>query len=152
MAMPVWLREKLFLKDLLVKELAKLDGGGKTIEPKIVFTEHHLSHAASAYFPSPFEEAVVLTMDGVGEWATTSTAYGRGDLLEMRKEIHFPQSLGLLIPRSHITGIQGDTGEYKECGWRRTARHLCAGDLDNIIRKAGRLFRLNLDTSITAPG
>src|SRR5437762_12545109 len=87
MAIPVWLREKLFLKDFLVRELARLGADKKALEPRIVFSEHHLSHAASAFFPSPFDEAAVLTMDGVGEWATTSLAYGRGSKLEVHKEI-----------------------------------------------------------------
>ena len=86
MAIPLWLREKLFLKDLLRKELGKLSGHGGWNE-RLLFSEHHLSHAASAFFPSPFDEALVLTMDGVGEWATTSAAVGRGHNLEVFKEI-----------------------------------------------------------------
>ena len=96
MAMPVWLREKLFQKDLLGRELKKAYGNGFDAQKKLLFSEHHLSHAASAFYPSPFENAVVLTMDGVGEWATTSAALGRGNKLEVLKEIHFPHSLGLL--------------------------------------------------------
>src|SRR5262249_50686766 len=91
-AMPIWLREKLFQKDLLIKELRRFDpkfAGGQ----KLLFSEHHFSHAASAFYPSPFDEAVVLTMDGVGEWATMSAAIGRGQKLEIVKEIHFPNSL-----------------------------------------------------------
>src|SRR5437879_10043954 len=91
MAIPLWLREKLFLKGLLKNELGKLDGQDGWNE-KLLFSEHHLSHAASAFFPSPFEEAVVLTMDGVGEWATTSAAIGKGSKLAVHKEIHFPRS------------------------------------------------------------
>ena len=116
MAMPVWLREKLFLKDYLIKKL-------KLIEPNIdwrtrlLFTEHHVSHAASAFFPSPFEEAVVLTMDGVGEWATTSVAIGRGNTLNVTKEIHFPNSLGLLYSAlTYYTGFRVNSGEYKVMG------------------------------------
>ena len=101
MAMPLWLREKLFLKSLLVKELEKLDGKGGWNE-QLLFSEHHLSHAASAFFPSPFDEAIVLTMDGVGEWATTSAAVGSGNRLEVQKEIHFPHSLGLLVLGVHL--------------------------------------------------
>src|SRR3989344_5139889 len=86
MAIPLWLREKLFLKDLLRKEFRKIDGAGKW-NGQLLFSEHHLSHAASAFFPSPFEEAVVLTMDGVGDWATTSAAIGKGNSLEVIKEI-----------------------------------------------------------------
>src|SRR4051812_1221096 len=95
MAIPVWLREKLFQKDLLAKELKKYDSAFDP-EAKLRFSEHHLSHAASAFFASPFKEAVVLTMDGVGEWATTSAAIGRDNTLEVIKELHFPHSLGLL--------------------------------------------------------
>jgi carbamoyltransferase len=115
MAMPVWLREKLFQKDLLRKELKKIapefDG------EKLLFTEHHLSHAASAFFPSPFENAAVLTMDGVGEWATTSLAMGQGASLDIHKEIHFPHSLGLLYSAfTYYTGFKVNSGEYKIMG------------------------------------
>src|ERR1051326_1375094 len=97
MAVPLWLREKLFQKSLLRDELKRLAGGDAVDwERRLLFTEHHLSHAASAFFPSPFEQSAILTMDGVGEWATTSAAIGNGDRLEITKEIHFPHSLGLL--------------------------------------------------------
>src|SRR5207244_7327336 len=86
MAMPVWLREKLFLKDLITTSL-RSSGMRKDIAQRLLFSEHHLSHAASAFFPSPFEEAAVLTMDGVGEWATTSLAFGKGKQLQMQREI-----------------------------------------------------------------
>jgi len=116
MAIPVWLREKLFQKDLLRKQF-------KTYDPdfdwqnKLLFSEHHQSHAASAFFPSPFEEAVVLTMDGVGEWATTSVAQGNGADLQMTKEIHFPHSLGLLYSAfTYYTGFRVNSGEYKVMG------------------------------------
>lgn len=116
MAIPVWLREKLFLKDLLVKELRAL-GNGCRWEEKLRFSEHHLSHAASAFFPSPFAEAAVLTMDGVGEWATTSLAVGHGNKLEVVKEIHFPHSLGLLYSAfTYYTGFKVNSGEYKVMG------------------------------------
>ncbi|MDP1670753.1 MAG: carbamoyltransferase N-terminal domain-containing protein, partial [Alphaproteobacteria bacterium] len=95
MAIPLWLREKLFQKDLLRGEFQKFDKKFDW-ENRLLFSEHHLSHAASAYFPSPFEEAVVLTLDGVGEWASCSAAIGRGNTLEVFKEMHFPHSLGLL--------------------------------------------------------
>ena len=115
MAIPLWLREKLFLKDLLRKELKSVDGAGWN--GSLLFSEHHLSHAASAFFPSPFEEAVVLTMDGVGEWATTSAATGRGNRLEVHKEIHFPHSLGLLYSAfTYYTGFKVNSGEYKVMG------------------------------------
>jgi len=116
MSIPLWLREKLFLKDLLTKELKKADGHGAW-NGELLFSEHHLSHAASAFFPSPFEEAVVLTMDGVGEWATTSAAIGRGHTLEVFKEIHFPHSLGLLYSAfTYYTGFKVNSGEYKVMG------------------------------------
>ncbi len=116
MAMPLWLREKLFLKDLLVKEIKKLDGGARW-NGDLLFSEHHLSHAASAFYPSPYEEALVLTMDGVGEWATTSAAIGRGASLEVFKEINFPHSIGLLYSAfTYYTGFKVNSGEYKVMG------------------------------------
>ncbi|MBV1896042.1 MAG: carbamoyltransferase [Rhodobacteraceae bacterium] len=115
MAMPVWLREKLFLKDLLVKELRQIEPGFSP--EKLMFTEHHVSHAASAFFPSPYEEAVVLTVDGVGEWATTTVGIGRGNELKMVKELHFPHSLGLLYSAfTYYTGFKVNSGEYKVMG------------------------------------
>ena len=115
-AIPVWLREKLFLKDLLCRELDSLSPDVAWQE-RLRFSEHHLSHAASAYFPSPFSEAAVLTMDGVGEWATTSLAIGRGNTLEVTKEIHFPHSLGLLYSAfTYYTGFKVNSGEYKVMG------------------------------------
>ena len=116
MAIPVWLREKLFLKDLLCKCLKKHDPGCPWSE-RLLFGEHHLSHAASAFYPSPFEEAAVLTMDGVGEWTTTSLAVGRGNRLEILKEIHFPHSLGLLYSAfTYYAGFKVNSGEYKLMG------------------------------------
>jgi carbamoyltransferase len=116
MSIPLWLREKLFLKDLLLKEFRKHDPD-KRWNGELLFSEHHLSHAASAFFPSPYEEAVVLTMDGVGEWATTSAAIGRGNTLEVFKEIHFPHSLGLLYSAfTYYTGFKVNSGEYKVMG------------------------------------
>ena len=116
MAIPLWLREKLFLKDLLKKELGKLDAAASW-NGELLFSEHHLSHAASAFFPSPFDEAVILTMDGVGEWATTSAALGRGNTIEVHKEIHFPHSLGLLYSAfTYFTGFKVNSGEYKVMG------------------------------------
>nr|WP_249209179.1 carbamoyltransferase [Magnetospirillum sulfuroxidans] len=115
-AIPVWLKEKLFQKDLLAKEFKKFatdfDWMGK-----MLFAEHHLSHAASAFFPSPFEDAAVLTMDGVGEWTTTSLAMGAGNSLEIHKELHFPHSLGLLYSAAtYYTGFKVNSGEYKVMG------------------------------------
>jgi carbamoyltransferase len=115
MAMPVWLREKLFLKDILIKEIKKVD---KSFDSnKLMFGEHHFSHAASAFYASPFEEAVVLTLDGVGEWATTTVAIGKGHELNIVKEIHFPHSLGLLYSAfTYYTGFRVNSGEYKVMG------------------------------------
>src|ERR1700688_4966426 len=115
MAIPLWLREKLFQKDLLRGELAKF--AGDFDKSKLLFCEHHLSHAASAFYPSPYEEAAVLTMDGVGEWATTSAAMGDGHRLEIFQEIHFPHSLGLLYSAAtYYTGFKVNSGEYKVMG------------------------------------
>lgn len=117
-AMPVWLREKLFQKDMLIREFKKIDNGFKNdSDEKLLFAEHHFSHAASAFYPSPFEEAVVLTLDGVGEWATTTVAVGRGNQLNIEKEIHFPHSLGLLYSAfTYYTGFRVNSGEYKLMG------------------------------------
>ncbi|MFA7388208.1 MAG: carbamoyltransferase N-terminal domain-containing protein, partial [Thiohalobacteraceae bacterium] len=116
MAIPLWLREKLFQKDLLSVELARLYPGMDWTS-RLLFSEHHLSHAASAFFPSPFEQAVVLTMDGVGEWATTSVALGSEDRLQIHKELHFPHSLGLLYSAfTYYTGFKVNSGEYKLMG------------------------------------
>jgi carbamoyltransferase len=116
MAIPLWLREKLFQKDLLADELKRLSPDIDW-KQRLIFSEHHLSHAASAFFPSPFDEAVVLTMDGVGEWTTTSVAVGRGNKLEIQKELHFPHSLGLLYSAfTYYTGFRVNSGEYKVMG------------------------------------
>ena len=115
-AMPTWLKEKLFQKKMLFDQLKKHDKNFND-ENKILFSEHHLSHAASAFFPSPFEEAIVLTADGVGEWATTTVAIGKGNNLEIKKEIHFPHSLGLLYSAfTYYTGFKVNSGEYKLMG------------------------------------
>ena len=115
MAMPVWLREKLFLKHMLIKEIKKVDKSFD--DSKIMFGEHHFSHAASAFYASPFEEAVVLTLDGVGEWATTTVSIGKGHELDIVKEIHFPHSLGLLYSAfTYYIGFRVNSGEYKVMG------------------------------------
>ena len=115
-ALPIWLREKLFLKDNLINQLKQIAQSVPWRE-KLRFSEHHLSHAASAFFPSPYEEAAVLTMDGVGEWATTSLAIGRGNKLEIVKEIHFPHSLGLVYSAfTYYLGFKVNSGEYKVMG------------------------------------
>lgn len=115
MAMPLWLRDKLFQKQIIAKELKKLSPGFDV--EKLLFTEHHLSHAASAFYPSPFEEAAVLTMDGVGEWATMTLAIGKGNDLKVHKELHFPHSLGLLYSAvTYYIGFKVNSGEYKVMG------------------------------------
>jgi len=113
--MPIWIREKLFLKSKLINEFKKLD---KEFNPdKLLFGEHHYSHAASAFFPSPFDNAIVLTIDGVGEWATTTVAVGKSNKLEIIKEIHFPHSLGLLYSAfTYYLGFRVNGGEYKLMG------------------------------------
>ena len=116
MAIPLWLREKLFLKDLLIQKL-KESAPDFDWDKRLLFSEHHLSHAASAFFPSPFEQAAVLTMDGVGEWTTTSLAFGNAHRLEITREIHFPHSLGLLYSAmTYFTGFKVNSGEYKVMG------------------------------------
>jgi carbamoyltransferase len=116
LAMPVWLREKLFQKKYLFDHLNLLDDNFNDIK-KIKFSEHHYSHAASAFYPSPFDEAIILTLDGVGEWATTTVAHGKGNKITMLKEIHFPHSLGLLYSAfTFYTGFKVNSGEYKVMG------------------------------------
>ena len=146
-ALPLWLKEKLFQRSLLVREL-------RAVEPtvpwntRLLFSEHHLSHAASAFFPSPFERAAILTMDGVGEWTTTSLAVGRGHDLTVLKEIHFPHSLGLLYSAfTYYTGFKVNSGEYKVMGLAPYGEPRYA---DAILRhlidvKNDGTFRLNLD-------
>ena len=115
-AMPLWIKEKLFQKNLLFNKLKEHDQNYKS-DKNIFFSDHHLSHAASAFFPSPFEEAIVLTADGVGEWATTTVAVGKNNNLEIKKEIHFPHSLGLLYSAfTYYTGFKVNSGEYKLMG------------------------------------
>ena len=116
LSMPIWLREKLFQKKFLFDKLQQHDDNFKDIN-KIKFSEHHFSHAASAFYPSPFEEAVVLTLDGVGEWATTTIGIGKKNKLEIIKEIHFPHSLGLLYSAfTYYVGFKVNSGEYKLMG------------------------------------
>ena len=114
-AMPVWIKEKLFMRRLLKEEFAKL--GYPRFSPKLLFPEHHLSHAASAFYPSPFSEAAILTIDGVGEWATTTIGHGRGQQIEVLRELHFPHSLGLLYSAfTYYCGFKVNSGEYKLMG------------------------------------
>ncbi len=147
MAIPLWIREKLFQKNLLRDELKRF-GADFDWTNRLLFTEHHQSHAASAFFPSPFEEAVILTMDGVGEWATTSAALGRGNHLEIIKEIHFPHSLGLLYSAfTYYTGFKVNSGEYKLMGLAPYGTPRYAGTiLEHLIDvKPDGSFRLNLE-------
>ena len=116
-AMPVWIKEKLFQKNLLENKLKNHDANYDKKKGNIYFSDHHLSHAASAFFPSPFDKAVIITADGVGEWATTTVAIGEGNDLEIKKEIHFPHSLGLLYSAfTYYTGFKVNSGEYKLMG------------------------------------
>jgi carbamoyltransferase len=147
MAIPIWLREKLFLKGYLTREL-KRHRPDFDWDERLVFSEHHLSHAASAFFPSPFSSAAVLTMDGVGEWATSSFALGRDNRLQVMKEIHFPHSLGLLYSAfTYYTGFKVNSGEYKLMGLAPYGEPRYAGViLDKLIDlKADGSFRLDLD-------
>src|SRR5262249_53271753 len=147
MAIPIWLKEKLFQKTLLAKELKKYAEDFEW-ESRLVFSEHHLSHAASAFFPSPFSEAVILTMDGVGEWATTSYGFGAGNRIEMRKEIHFPHSLGLLYSAfTYYTGFKVNSGEYKLMGLAPYGEpKYAAAIMERLIDiKDNGTFRLNQD-------
>ena len=144
-AMPIWLSEKLFQKNLLFKELKKHDENFND-KTKIMFSDHHLSHAASAYFPSPFDEALVLTADGVGEWATTTLALAKGNKVEIIKEIHFPHSLGLLYSAfTYYTGFQVNSGEYKLMGLAPYGNPIYKDKiLENLIDiKEDGTFRLN---------
>jgi carbamoyltransferase len=145
MSIPLWLREKLFQRSLLHDELAKFPGGFD--KSRLLFCEHHLSHAASAFYPSPFDSAAVLTMDGVGEWATTSAAMGNGNRLEIFQEIHFPHSLGLLYSAAtYYTGFKVNSGEYKVMGLAPYGEPKYAGlILDNLIDlKPDGSFRLDM--------
>jgi len=145
MAMPVWLREKLFQKRILCDEIKKF-AAEFNVEKQLLFCEHHMSHAASAFYPSPFHDAVTLTMDGVGEWATTSAGLGRGSELVLQKEIHFPHSLGLLYSAfTYYTGFEVNGGEYKVMGLAPYGEPKYAQTiLDNVIDlKEDGSFRLD---------
>jgi len=116
-AMPLWIKDKLFQKSLLTKKLSEILGSQTNWRERIMFSEHHLSHAASAYYPSPYDRAAILTLDGVGEWTTTSFAVGNGKKLKIIKEIHFPHSLGLLYSAfTYYIGFKVNSGEYKVMG------------------------------------
>ena len=147
-AMPLWIKEKLFQKDVLLKELKTTLGNGIAWDAKLLFSEHHLSHAASAFYPSPFERAAVLTMDGVGEWTTTSLALGNGNDLKVLREIHFPHSLGLLYSSfTYYTGFRVNSGEYKVMGLAPYGEPKFADLIKThlIDIKDDGSFRLNLD-------
>ena len=116
-SIPIWVKDKVFQKNNIINELKKIDNSKINFNNKLIFSEHHLSHAASAFYPSPFEEAVILTMDGVGEWTTTSLAIGYKEKISILKEIHFPHSLGLLYSAfTYYTGFKVNSGEYKLMG------------------------------------
>ena len=116
-AIPIWVKEKLFQKNLIINELKKNFGDEYEWKDLLLFSEHHLSHAASAFYPSPFESAAILTLDGVGEWSTSSLAYGNSNKLIVQKEIHFPHSVGLLYSAfTYYTGFKVNSGEYKVMG------------------------------------
>src|SRR5438105_10015105 len=146
MAIPLWLKEKLFQKSLLRKKLGEFDE--EFDGARLLFTEHHLSHAASAFYPSPFDKAVVLTVDGVGGWAATSAALGAGNRLEIFQEIHFPHSLGLLYSAvTYYTGFKVNSGEYKVMGLAPYGEPKYAQTiLDHLIDlKPDGSFRLDLE-------
>ena len=146
-AIPVWLKEKLFQKKMLIDLFKQHDSTFKD-ESKLFFSEHHLSHAASAFFPSPFKEAIVLTADGVGEWATTTVAIGNKNKLEIKKEIHFPHSLGLLYSAfTYYTGFKVNSGEYKLMGLAPYGEPKYLDKIKNnlIDIKSDGSFKLNQD-------
>ena len=117
LSMPAWIKDKLFQKSVLTKALSNALGETIDWQSRLLFSQHHLSHAASAFYPSPFERAAVLTLDGVGEWTTSSLAVGQGNRLTILKEIHFPHSLGLLYSAfTYYTGFKVNSGEYKVMG------------------------------------
>ena len=146
LSIPLWLKQKLFQKKYLFKLLKEQDRNFNDIN-KIKFSEHHLSHAASAFYPSPFEEAIILTLDGVGEWATTTVAHGKNNNIKMLKEIHFPHSLGLLYSAfTYYTGFKVNSGEYKVMGLAPYGSPIYKNlILDNLIDlKEDGSFRLDM--------
>ena len=147
MSMPLWLSEKLFQKKMLFDELKKQDNNFNDIK-KINFSEHHLSHAASAFFSSPYDEAIILTLDGVGEWATTTISLGKNNKIDILKEIHFPHSLGLLYSAfTYFLGFKVNSGEYKVMGLAPYGepkfKDIILGKLIDV--KEDGSFRLNMD-------
>ena len=151
--MPLWIKEKLFQKNLLFNKLKTHDQNYKSDE-NIFFSDHHLSHAASAFFPSPFDEAVILTADGVGEWATTTVATGKNNNLEIKKEIHFPHSLGLLYSAfTYYTGFKVNSGEYKLMGLAPYGKPIYENTIKKLVDiKDDGSFRLDQKYSNYATG
>ena len=146
LSMPLWIKEKLFQKDLIFNELKEIDSNFKDIG-RIKFSEHHLSHAASAFYPSPFDEALIVTTDGVGEWATFSVAIGKGNKIEIVKEINFPHSLGLLYSAfTYYLGFKVNSGEYKVMGLAPYGTPKYKNEiLENLIDiKSDGSFKLNM--------
>ena len=143
-AMPLWIKEKLFQKNLLFNKLKTHDENYQS-DGNIFFSDHHLSHAASAFFPSPFNESVILTADGVGEWATTTVAVGKGNELNIEKEIHFPHSLGLLYSAfTYYIGFKVNSGEYKLMGLAPYGSHIYEDKIKQLIDiKEDGTFRLD---------
>ena len=143
-AMPLWIKEKLFQKNLLFNKLKNHDENYKS-DNNIFFSDHHLSHASSAFFPSPFEEAIVLTADGVGEWATTTVAIGKFNKLEIKKEIHFPHSIGLLYSAfTYYTGFKVNSGEYKLMGLAPYGKPIYVDQVKKLVDiKDDGTFRLD---------
>ena len=142
MSMPLWLSEKLFQKKMLFDALKEQDNNFNDIK-KINFSEHHLSHAASAFFSSPYEEAIILTLDGVGEWATTTVSLGKNNKINILKEIHFPHSLGLLYSAfTYFLGFKVNSGEYKVMGmapYGDPSKH----DFSRLVKFDGKNFEIN---------
>ncbi len=143
-AMPLWIKEKLFQKNLLFNNLKEHDENYKS-DKNIFFSDHHLSHAASAYFPSPFDEAIILTADGVGEWATTTVAIGNKNNLEIKQEIHFPHSIGLLYSAfTYYIGFKVNSGEYKLMGLAPYGNPIYENKIKQLIDlKEDGTFRLD---------
>lgn len=153
-AIPVWLKEKLFQKSVLRNHLAGIDDSVDW-EAKLLFADHHQSHAASAFFASPFTESAILTLDGVGEWTTTSAGYGKDNTLDLTREINFPHSIGLLYSAfTYYTGFKVNSGEYKVMGLAPYGEPNMRRRSSNTSSTSGTtaVFGLTSTTSTTAPG